>query len=400
MFETFDATPPETILQIAAAYNADPRGEKMDLGIGVYRDAEGRTTVMEAVKSAERLLLETQDSKVYLGLSGDADFTAEIARIAVGDMAKSDRAAALQTPGGSGALRLCYELLRTADRDVTVWLPDPSWANHAPSLALVGLKTRRYPYYDNRTGGVDFDRMRQALKGCGPADVVILHGCCHNPTGADLTPAQWDEIAALCTERGFLPLIDLAYQGFGQGLEADSYGARALAAAAPELLLAYSCSKNFAIYRERTGFALALSHNADATRKTLGKMKMLVRANHSMPPDHGAATVRTILKDAALRQSWQHELEQMRQRIIGTRTALASGFRDRLDTDRMDFIAAQSGMFSLLPLTAEHAQKLQADHAIYLVPDGRINIAGLKPGDVTPFVDAVAEVVFPAATVA
>jgi aspartate/tyrosine/aromatic aminotransferase len=394
MFENFDISPPEVILQIAAAFNADPRAVKMDLGVGVYRDDQGRTPVMAAVKTAEQRILDGQLSKTYMGLLGDTAFTAETTRLALGELAGSDRVSALQTPGGSGALRLCFDMVRMARADATVWLPDPTWINHAPTLAMAGLTAQRYPYYDAVTGTVRFEEMRAALALLGPGDVVLLHGCCHNPTGADLSPEHWDDIAALAAARGFLPLLDLAYQGLGAGLEEDAYGTRAIAAAVPEMLMAYSCSKNFAIYRERTGFALALSRDAQTAARTLGKMKQLVRANHSMPPDHGAAVVRTILQDSALAQIWRAELEQMRQRIIATRTSLAAQFRKHLGSGRLDFIADQQGMFSVLPVTPEHAETLRRDHAIYIVPDGRINIAGLLPEYVEPFVAAVAQVAF------
>jgi aspartate/tyrosine/aromatic aminotransferase len=392
MFETLETPPPDKILALSAAFRADPRPGKLDLGVGVYRDAEGRTGVMRAVKAAETRLLAAQDTKTYLGPAGDEGFGAAMTGLVFGAAAPLDRLRAAQAPGGTGALRLLADLIARARPGATVWLSDPTWPNHAGVMRGAGLKPRTYPYFDAASGAVDFEAMRAALSGAAAGDVVVLHGCCHNPTGANLTADQWREIAALALSRGFVPFVDLAYQGFGDGLEADAEGTRILAAAVPEMLVAASCSKNFAIYRERVGCAMVLSATPAVAAVTLEQMKAAARVLWSMPPDHGAAVVRMVLEDKALRADWEAELEAMRLRMLDLRAALAEALRARTNSGAFDFVARHRGMFSLLGLTPAQVERLRAEHGVYAVGDSRINVAGLTPAGIAKLVEAVAAV--------
>lgn len=390
MFEALQPPAPDKIMALQEAFRADPRDGKLDLGVGVYKDEAGRTPILESVKEAERRLLAAQETKTYLGPAGDAAFCDAMIDLVLGADAPKPRLAAVQTPGGTGAVRLCAEIVARAERTATVWIPEPSWPNHQAILRQAGLAFRTYPYFDAATCGVAWEALRDSLADAGPGDVVLLHGCCHNPTGADLTPAQWDELAALALDRGFTPFVDIAYQGFGDGLEADAYGVRALAAAAPEMLIAASCSKSFAVYRERVGCAIALSAARDAALVTQETMKLLARVNWSMPPDHGAAVVRMVLTDPALRAQWEAELTAMRERVLGVRKALAEALRTRTNSDRYDFLASHRGMFSLTGLGAETIARMRDDHGVYVVSDSRINVAGMNADGVARFADALA----------
>jgi aromatic-amino-acid transaminase len=390
MFETLQPSPPDKIMALSGAFRADQRADKIDLGVGVYKDDAGRTVIMRAVKEAERRLLAAQDTKTYVSPQGDTEFCAAMARLALGDSVPADRLATVQTPGGSGAVRLLAELAARAERGATLWISDPSWPNHHAIARAAGLAFRTYPYFDPETRDVAWDRMRAALAEAGPGDVVLLHGCCHNPTGANLTADQWREIAALSVDRGFTPFVDMAYQGFGDGLEKDAEGLRILAATAPELLLAVSCSKNFAVYRDRVGCAVALAATPEAAGLALDNMKALARVNWSMPPDHGAALVKMILTDDALRADWMRELEDMRQRMLTLRTKLAEALRARTNSDDYDFIARHRGMFSLLGLPEETVLRMRAEHGVYLVDDSRANIAGLNDATIGRLADALA----------
>ena len=392
MFERLDLSPPEPILQIAQDFAKDLRTDKIDLGVGVYRNATGQTPVMDVVKAAERAIVEAQDTKSYCGLLGNVPYNVAVGKLILGDQYKEDGHVAVQTPGGSGALRLLYDLIKLSG-DATVWVPDLTWANHLPVLKRAGLKVQTYPYYDATTGGVKFEEMCATLKALGPEDVVLLHGCCHNPTGASLENAHWDIIAELVQQQGFVPLVDLAYQGFGDGLEEDAYGPRRLYAAADEMMLAYSCSKNFAIYRERAGLAMVVSKHADILPRAIGQMKFVARTNYSMPPDHGAETVRTILSDADLATAWRAELEEMRQRVLDIRTSLVDILRAKTDGTRFDFIGRQKGMFSLLGCSREDVVRLRENHAIYMAPDSRVNLAGLSTSQLDTFGTAIAETI-------
>ena len=380
MFETLQAAAPDGILMIMGLYRDDPRADKVDLGVGVYKDESGRTPIMAAVREAEQRLHDEQATKSYLGLVGDTAFNAHMIGVVFGEGADRTRLRAAQTPGGTGALRLLADLIRASRPDATVHVPDPTWPNHLPILRAAGLKSTTYPYFDPATGGVKFDAMVEALKALPEGDVVLLHGCCHNPTGADLSRDQWAIIADLLAKRGLVPFVDLAYQGFGNGLEEDAAGVRLLAASVSEMLVAASCSKNFSVYRDRAGAALVLSRNAAQADIVIGQLGGLGRGIWSMPPDHAAACVRIVLDDAKLTASWKAELEAVRTRMLSLREGFAEALRRQSNSDRFDFIARQRGMFSRLGLTGDQVARLRAEHGVYIVGDSRFNVAGL-PGD-------------------
>lgn len=376
MFERLPASGGDPILALMAEFRADPRPEKVDLGVGVYKDVHGRTPIMRAVKAGEATLLQSQDTKAYVGLAGDIGFNDAMSQLILGERLPVDRLSAVQTPGGGGALRMLFELVQLSNPEATVWLSDPTWPNHRAIIDRVGLGRQVYPYFDRETLAVDFEAMIDGLKKANAGDCVVLHGCCHNPTGANLTAEQWRELSAAVTDAGLLPLVDLAYQGFGDGLEPDVEGLRIMAAEIPELLIAASCSKNFGLYRDRVGLALALS-GPSARANVQAAMQALGRANHSMPPDHGAAVVRIILEDDKLRNDWQQELDGMRSRMLALRQGFADALRSVSGSDRFSFIAAHRGMFSLSGATPDQVATLKNEHAIYVIGDGRINVAGL-----------------------
>lgn len=384
MFDTLARQPDDPLLALIGLYRADARPGKVDLGVGVYRDEQGGTPIFRAVKEAERRLLEGQTTKSYVGPEGDPVFLERLWDLTTGPAGRSLATAGVQTPGGSGAVRLAADLLvRMGVKKI--WLGVPTWPNHAAIFKAAGLEVVTYPFFDVPSQTVLFDGMMEALQGARAGDAVLLHASCHNPTGGVLSPEHWAAVSKLIAERSLLPLVDSAYQGFGKGLEADSEGLRTLLAAVPEALVAVSCSKNFGLYRERTGavFAIAASKQAaDAVRTNLAG---LARTSYSMPPDHGAAIVSTILGDAALTADWMAELETMRGRVASIRERLAAGLARRWQV--MTAIAGQEGMFSLLPLEEADVMRLRAEHAIYMPASGRINIAGLKSAEV----DAVVE---------
>ena len=391
MFEALKPQVPDQILQLIAMYKDDPRAAKIDLGVGVYKDETGLTPVMRAVKAAERRLWETEVTKTYTGLAGEPAFNAAAARMILGDALPMDRVASVATPGGTGAIRQALELIRMASPDATVWLSNPTWPNHPSIIRYLGMKLAEYRYFDAETGGIDFDGLIADLGGVASGDVVLLHGCCHNPTGANLTAAQWVAVADVLAARGAIPFIDLAYQGFGDGLEEDAAPTRMIAARFPQVLIAASCSKNFGIYRERTGVLIALS--GPGLRATVqGNLAYLNRQNFSFPPDHGARLVTMILEDATLTADWKAELEEVRLNMLGLRQALADALRLATNSDRFDFVAQHRGMFSRLGLSVDQVQGLRADHGIYMVGDSRINIAGLNAGTVPVLAAAIAVV--------
>ena len=384
--------PQDKILHLMALLRDDPRPGKVDLGVGVYKDALGRTPVMAAVKSAEKLLWERETTKTYTGLAGEPDFHAAMARLILGDGFAMDRVAAAATPGGTGAIRQALELIRLASPGAKVWLPDPTWPNHPAIIHYLGMAMAEYRYFDAESCAVDFGAMMVDLERVTPGDVVLLHGCCHNPTGANLTLLEWQAVADLLARIGAVPLIDLAYQGFGDGLEADAAATRALAAALPELLIAASCSKNFGIYRERTGILLGIAGDTAAKALTQGTLAMLNRMNYSFPPDHGSRLVTMILGDAALRAEWLAELEAVRLGMLDLRRALAGALQSATGSDRYGFLAQHRGMFSRLGLSEAQVGRLRSDHAIYMVGDSRMNIAGLNAETIPMVAAAVAQV--------
>lgn len=392
MFEKLQPAPADKILALIGLYRADPRADKVDLGVGVYKDETGATPVMRAVREAEQRLYAEQNTKTYLGLAGDTQFNSAMARMVFGPTADMSRIRAAQAPGGSGALRLVAELLKRTRADATVWVSDPTWPNHIPMMRGAGLQVAEYPYFDAATGGVRFDDMLATLKQAPSGDVVLLHGCCHNPTGANLTAAQWEAIADLLVERQLMPFIDIAYQGFGEGLDADAEGLRIVAAKVPEMVVAASCSKNFAVYRDRVGAAMVLAKDGAQGDIAISNMLSAARAIYSMPPDHGAAAVRIVLEDDALRSDWESELNAMRERMLRLRVELADALRLQSNSSRFDFLAQHRGMFSRLGLTPQQVERLRVEHGIYMVDDSRINVAGLPEGKMTELAKAIVSV--------
>jgi aspartate aminotransferase len=392
MLTALKPQPADAILKLMGMFKADPRSGKIDLGVGVYKDATGLTPVMRAVKAAEKRLWETEATKTYTGLAGEPEFHAAMADLILGGAVPRERIAAAATPGGTGAIRQAFDLIRIAAPGRAVWVSDPTWPNHLAILNFLGLPVRTYRYFDAETRGVDFGGMIADLAGVAAGDVVLLHGCCHNPTGANLTLPEWAEVAAALGRTGAIPLIDLAYQGFGDGLDADAAGTRLIAAALPEVLIAASCSKNFGIYRERTGILIGLSPDAATTALTQGMLAWLNRANYSFPPDHGARLVTMILGDPVLRADWQAELEDVRLNMLSLREQLADELRRLAGSDRFGFIAQHRGMFSRLGATPEQVERLRAEYGIYMVGDSRLNVAGLNRDTVPVLAKAILDV--------
>jgi aspartate aminotransferase len=380
MFEALQPLQSDPILGLMAAYNADPNPRKVDLGVGVYKNAAGHTPVLESVKLAESWLLTQQQSKAYVGPAGAPAFNAAAQQLLLGQThaAIADgRAVTLQTPGGCGALRAGAELIKRARPQSRIWVSDPTWANHLALLGSVGLAMREYPYYDSDAKLLCFDAMMSALAEAQSGDVVLLHACCHNPCGSDLDLEQWRALSQLLVQRGLVPFIDVAYQGFGHGIEQDVAGLRLVVSAVPEALIAASFSKNFGLYRDRTGCLTVIASNqaqADIARNQVGNT---VRGLWSMPPDHGAAVVAHILTDAALRERWEGEVVAMRERINTLRRRLVRRLAD-LGAGDFSYIAAQQGMFSFLGLRLDQVARLRSDFSIYLVDSSRINVAGLN----------------------
>ena len=391
MLENLNAQPQDKILQLIAMFRDDPRSGKIDLGVGVYKDATGLTPVMRAVKAAEKPLWDTEKTKTYPGLAGEPAYNAAMVSLILG-AGYAERAASVATPGGTGAIRQALELIRLAAPGATVWLSNPTWPNHPSIIKYLGMKSAEYRYFDAVTGEVDFAGLIADLGTVAEGDVVLLHGCCHNPTGANPTAAQWQQIADVLKARKAIPLVDLAYQGFGDGLEEDAQATRLIAASFPEVLIAASCSKNFGIYRERTGILIALG---DAARKavTQGNLNFLNRQNYSFPPDHGARLVTMILEDAALTTQWKTELEGVRQNMLSLRQQLADELRRATNSDRFDFVARHRGMFSRLGLTEAQVNQLREEAGVYMVGDSRINIAGLNAQTVPVLAAAIAKVI-------
>ncbi|HCI07723.1 aspartate/tyrosine/aromatic aminotransferase [Ascidiaceihabitans sp.] len=378
MFETLKPQPADKILALMAQYRADPRETKIDLGVGVYKDATGLTPVMRAIKTAEHKLWEDQDSKAYVGLAGDPAFGDAMIKLVLGDAVARDAISAAATPGGTGAVRQAFELIQMARPDARVFVSNPTWPNHLSILKYLEMDMVPYRYFDDETRGVDFDGMIADLKTAKVGDVVLLHGCCHNPTGANLNVAQWEEVIAILKSTGATPMIDIAYQGFGDGLEEDAAATRAVTAAMPETIIAASCSKNFGIYRERTGMLMVVAQDTSAKGLNQATLAFLNRQNFSFPPDHGARIVTMILNDDGMRADWMTELEDIRTSMLGLRSDLAAELQRLSGSDRFGFLAQHRGMFSRLGTTPKMVEKLRVDAGIYMVGDSRMNIAGLN----------------------
>jgi len=395
MLERLDQQPPDALLALIKLHDADPRHDKIDLGVGVYRTGQGETPVFGAIKAAEQKLVDEQDSKSYLGPEGDMGFVHALMPYVFGgaDPTRGGRIEGMQTPGGTGAVRLALALAKKAG--VTrVLMGVPSWPNHAQIVGDLEMELVTFQHA-TADGAADLDALKAALGEAGEGDAVLLHGCCHNPTGIDYSNAQWDEIAALLATSPALAILDLAYQGLGSGLEEDAYGMRKVLAAVPEALVAYSCDKNFGLYRDRVGALYIYAHDGEQLTRALSNGHTLARSAWSMPPDHGAAAVRLVLSDPKLTAQWLDELDQMRARIRQVRAALGqAGTAGTLD---LTPYSRQHGMFAMLPLGKEQIQALREDHGIYMAGSGRINVAGLTVGNLPKFVGALADVTAPVA---
>ena len=375
----------DSLLALIAICNADSRPEKIDVGVGVYRDAVGHTPILRSVKAAEKLLWERQGSKAYLGGAGDKKFAELLRPIVLGEHAGDERILGVQTPGGCGALRLGFQIIKLAYPDARVLMGAPTWPNHPPMAKGCGLEIANYPYYDKATQQVRFDEMIAALDAGRPGDVALLHGSCHNPTGADLSDEQWDEVTRVVVRRGLLPFVDLAYQGLGRGLDEDARGVRGLLGACDEVLVAQSCDKNFGVYRDRVGALFLKTADKQASVKTMAHVLQMAREMWSMPPDHGGAVVRTVLEDAALTADWHVELKEMRDRCNGLRAKIAAA------DPRLAYIGRQYGMFSMLPLSVEQVVGLRGKHAIYMADSGRFNVPGIADAALDRFIAAIVE---------
>ena len=393
MFEDLTKQPTDKIMALMSMYAKDDRKNKIDLGVGVYRDKTGNTPIMTAVKKAELELHGSQKTKSYVGLLGSLNFVEKISNLTLGTSTLGLKISGAQAPGGTGALHQLFLLIRAARPSTTVWLSDPTWPNHPAILKHLGLKSLTYRYFDESTCEVDFGGMMNDLSGSKAGDIVLLHGCCHNPTGANLDFSQWKEITTLCVTKNLVPLIDIAYQGFGDGLDADVVGLRHMASSVPNMMIATSCSKNFGIYRDRVGAALVVSSNQEEASLIQDNLKSLNRLTFSFPPDHGAAVVDFILGHTNLENEWRSELERMRERMLATRMSLAAALKRETNSNRFDFIQKHRGMFSRLGLSKSNVEKLRNDFGIYMVEDSRINIAGLQADNIDLLAASVANVI-------
>ena len=395
MFESLQPLPPDPILGLNAAFKADDNPNKVDLGIGVYKDEKGNTPVMRAVKEAEKLILNSQLTKAYVGPKGALAYNEAVAELILGATLKAGlggRRITMQTPGGCGGLRIAAEFIARASSGATIWVSDPTWANHKPLIGSSGLKFKSYPYYNYETHSVDFDNMIAALANVPKGDVVLLHGCCHNPSGADLAPNQWRAIRDLAQEQNFTIFIDLAYQGMGDGLEEDVIGVRLLAESLPELIIVSSCSKNFGLYRERTGAITLICQNEGAASAASTLIAAAARSNYSMPPDHGAAVVQLIREDSSLNSMWEEELKEIRNRINGLRITFANRMTESGAQRDFSFIQKEKGMFSFLGITKSQIDKLISEYAIYLVDSSRINVASINDDNIDYVTKSIIEV--------
>ena len=393
MLEEFLPAKADPILGLGKLFQADPRDGKIDLGVGVFKDATGNTPIVQAVKQAEIILHQTQTSKTYVALAGSELFRVEMRKLVLADSVAIDRVATLQTPGGTGAIRQVFETMKMLNPKGAIWISNPSWPSHMAMAKHMGLKTRTYPYFDAATKMVDTSAMMASFQELQAGDLLLLHGCCHNPTGANLDMATWQAITNLVIEKGAIPFVDIAYQGFGDGLDEDAAPLRYMASKVPEMFIAASCSKNFGLYRDRVGVAIMVAKNAKTAEITQGNLATLNRLNYSFAPDHGAAVVGLILSTPDLRSAWINELTEMRHTMLQVRTDLADALRQQCNADDFDFIAHHRGMFSRLGLAPEQVDALRDEHAMYVVGDSRINIAGLSGGRHKPFAAAVAKVI-------
>lgn len=395
MFENLQPLPADAIIGIMALFRADQSDNKVDLSVGVYQDDSGKTPILKSVREAERALIAAQQTKSYVGIAGNSGFNSGIERLLFGDdhvVTREQRVATIQAPGGSGALCVAGHLLHRAKPKVRVHLSDPSWPNHLPLLKLAGLHLEQYPYYDYAEHRVDFESMVAAIERVSPGDAVLLHGCCHNPCGADLSQQQWKVLAELFQRREILPFIDLAYQGLAEGLTEDVYGVRLMAEHVPELIVVSSCSKNFGLYRERVGSVSVVARDKKMRDAVLSNLSNVARGLYSMPPDHGAAIVDHVLHDPELRQLWESELKEMRERINGLRQLFVGKLAERNVPKDFSFIAGERGMFSFLGINKDQIVRLREQFHVYMVESSRINLAGINSSNVDYVADSIAAV--------
>ena len=390
MFETLQAVSADAILGLIAEHRNDPRAEKIDLGVGVYRTAAGETPVLDVVKRAEQILIDTQGTKAYIGTAGAADFNAAMQALTFGDASPDDRLTTIQTPGGSGSLRVAAGMILRASPHASVWVSEPTWANHIPLLGGAGLKLKPYPYYDTKNHVVKIDEMLAALREAPAGDIVLLHACCHNPSGLDPSVEEWQAIADVLVAGKLVPFLDMAYQGFVENLDDDAYPVRLMAERVPEMMVVSSCSKNFGLYRDRVG-TLSLLAADSATRDIVSsQVNNLVRTIYSVPPDHGAAVVSLILSDDELRSEWIIELAEMRERIRDMRVLLHDALVEKVPDHDFSHLLRATGMFCFLGITAEQVARLKQDFGVYMVDSSRINVAGITPDNVNYLADSIA----------
>jgi len=393
MFEPLTLLPSDPILGLMKRLSDDNRATKIDLGVGVYRNAQGETPVMQAVKQAEKHILEHELTKSYVGPQGNRQFNDLLLSLILGDTLHhtlSERCVLMQTPGGCGALRVAAELIKRTQAHAKIWVSDPTWGNHMPLLGDAGLTLGTYPYYDHHCHSVRFDAMMAFLRdNTQSGDIVLLHGSCHNPSGADLSQQQWRDVTALCQQKGLVPFVDTAYQGFGDGLDEDAYGLRYLCEHLDEVIFVYSCSKNFGLYRERVGAVAVLSKNTQSKAILDSHVQTIVRGIYSMPPSHGAMVVERILSDSTLYALWHDELVAMRARILQVRTDVVSQFNRSGMGDAMRHLSRGKGMFSFLGLSPKQVESLAVDSGVYMVGSSRVNMAGLTPDNMDYFVSSV-----------
>ena len=395
MFEKLDILPPDPILGLSQEFAKSSHPNKVNLAVGVYKTEKGITPIFRAVKKAEQEMLVAQDSKVYIAQQGDPNYISGVTELLLGKelmTSLDDRASLIMTPGGCGALRLGAEIIVSAKQDATIWFSIPTWGNHFPLLTSAGLQAKEYPYYDIKSGKVDFDKMLDTLKQVPAGDFVLLHACCHNPTGADLNKEQWQQVIDVAEDQGWIPFIDIAYQGFGESLDADAYGLRLAAETLPEVVIAASCSKNFGLYRERTGATLIISRNAEESKASLSNGISLMRKSYSMSPFHGGGIVGSILNNAELKADWQAEVSEICAHVKGIRQQFADLLNAKQDRKDFSFITENQGMFSYLGITLEQVHQIRSEYGIYFLNSTRVNVAGLSSANIDYTTDSIAAV--------
>jgi len=392
LFESLEFISADAILGLIAEYKNDSRPEKIDLGVGVYRNSEGDTPVLKTVKQAEKILVKNQNSKVYIGTAGAADFNFAIQKLIFGNSNLDDRMITIQAPGGSGSLRVAAELILRASPSSSVWVSDPTWANHIPLLSSAGINLKSYPYYNSQKHEIKFEEMLDKLGKAPPGDIVLLHACCHNPTGLDLTKDQWHLLTDIIIKRDLIPFIDIAYQGFADGLDEDVYGLRHMASLVPEMIVASSCSKNFGLYRDRVGTLSVLVKDKTSKKIINSQVNNVVRTIYSVPPDHGAAVVSLILNDDKLRKEWISELNEMRERLKNMRIMLNEILVSNASEYDFSHLVRATGMFCFLGITEKQVEKLKQDFGIYMVNSSRINVAGITPSNIDYLANAIVKV--------